>query len=111
MIARSVFEMIHSRRPASRAARRAGTVSGERLPALHRSGQRLAVVLVPAVAKLPGQLRQAVREHLAVAAVGTQEALELERLPALPQLSGGRRVALGGERARTGSRPRRRPSR
>ena len=86
MIARSVFEMIHSRSPACLAAR-GGHGVRERLPALHRAGERLAVAVVPAVAALAGPGGEAVGKHLAVAAVVALEALELKFLPARAQLA------------------------
>ena len=66
----------------------------ERLPALHRARERLAVAVVPAVAALAGPLGEAVGQHLAVAAVVALEALELKLLPARAQLAAGRRLPL-----------------
>ena len=77
---------------------------GERLPALHRASEGLAVAVVPAVAALAGPFREAVGQHLAVAAVVALEALELEFLPARAQLAAGWRAAVrGGVRSRIGN--------
>jgi hypothetical protein len=67
---------------------------GERLPALHRARQRLAVAVGEAVAALCRPRREAVREYLAVGAPVAAQALELQLLPALAQLAAGRRVGL-----------------
>ena len=78
--------------------RSAGTVSGNGCQLSIERASASPSRLVPAVAALAGPRREAVGQHLAVAAVVALEPLELELLPALAQLAARRRLALEAPR-------------
>ena len=88
-----MFETIASLSPAARARERRDRLR-EWLPALNRPLERLRLLHVPAVATFAHPRAEGVLEHVAVAAVGARDELELDLLPAAAQLAAGLGVAV-----------------